>query len=122
MSWLQEELRMIHERQKASKILEELIEYLIRNGANHIEMSLSFQPDYVKIHVEGDCPVKPANFHVLHDLLNAPRRPELDGYYYELLGSSVRQGEMKLLGSLVDRAETEYEKGRLSITVYRSFN
>ena len=112
---------MDRERQKASKILEELIDYLFRNKVNDMNMSLNYREDHVRIHIEGICPEKPADFQELHDLLNAPRRPELEGYYYELLGSSVRHGELKLLGSLINQADMSYENGRLSITVFRKF-
>lgn len=48
-------------------------------------------------------------------MLNATSRPELEEYYYELLGSN----ELKLLGSLIDRAEMSFEDKQLCIKVYR---
>jgi hypothetical protein len=110
---------VIDERQKASKILEELLDYFFRNGVTDLNMSLNFQGDQVRIHVSGPCEKEPDDFNELHDLLNATRRPELEGYYYELLGSSVGYGELKLLGSLIDHAETQYEDQILSVTAYR---
>lgn len=45
---------MIDERQKASKILEELLDYFFRNGVTDLNMSLNFQGDQVRIHVFQD--------------------------------------------------------------------
>lgn len=85
-------------------------------------MSLNYQKDLLSIKIEGSCEKKPGNFQELYDLLNAARRPELEGYYYELLGSSVGRGELKLLGTLIDRADMSFENNRLSIAVYRLMN
>lgn len=113
---------MSKERQKASKILEELIDYFFRQKANRLTMSLDYEKDQTRVHVEGMCENKPEDFQEFEELMNAPRRPELEGYYYELLGSSSSHGELKLLGSLIDRAQMSYEDQKLSITVYRDKN
>lgn len=110
---------MKNEQLKAIKILEELIDYFFRNGSYDLNMALKYHKDKICIHVEGTCEHRPADFMELYELLNSARRPELEGYYYELLGSSVGNGELKLLGSLIDRADMSYENNLLSVTVFR---
>lgn len=103
------------EQQKISKILEELIDYFFRNKSFDLKMALNYKEDHYSIEIEGPCEKKPSNYQELYDLLNATIRPELEEYYYELLGSD----ELKLLGSLIDRAEMSFDNKRLCIKVYR---
>lgn len=110
---------MYREKNKATKILEELIDYFLRNELNEMNMRLHLGEDELMVHIDGPCPEKPPDYDELYDFLNEPRRPELEEYYFELLGGNVRHEELKLLGSMVDRAEMSYEKGQLTITVYR---
>ncbi len=111
---------MYTERSKASKILEELIDYFFRNQINQMSMTLDYSEAETRIHIEGPCPEKPEDFERLYELLNEPRRPELEDYYYELLGGSVRHEELALLGSLIDKADMSYADQHLAITVYRN--
>jgi hypothetical protein len=104
------------EQQKIGKILEELINYFFRNKSFDLKIDLNYQEDKLCIKLEGECQEKPKDYQELYNLLNSTTRPELEEYYYELLGSN----ELKLLGSLIDSAEMSYQDKRLCIKVYRN--
>jgi hypothetical protein len=106
------------EQQKIGKILEELINYFFRNKSYDLKIDLNYQEDKLCIKVVGECQEKPNDYQELYDLLNSTTRPELEEYYYELLGSN----ELKLLGSLIDCAEMSYLDKQLCIKVYRDID
>src|SRR5690554_5372929 len=113
------EVIMPTEKNKAGKILNELVDYFFRHEIHHMEMSLHYTKEEIVVHIEGDCDRKPENYDELYRLLNEERRPELEEYYYSLLGGDFKREALSLLGSLIDRAEMSYEMNKLSITVYR---
>ncbi|SHE50520.1 hypothetical protein [Alkalibacter saccharofermentans] len=107
------------EKMKATKILEELIDYFFRNNVTNMKIALDFESNEIIVHVKGSCPQKPDDFDELYDVLNSPRQPEIEEYYFELLGGNDRREELGLLGSLVDSALMSYENGMMSIKVTR---
>lgn len=110
---------MAKEKNKASKILSELVDYFFRNKIYQIKMSLVYTDEETIIHIEGPCPNKPEDYDDLNELLNEERRPELEEYYYGLLGGNYKRDELSLLASIIDKADMFYENNQLSITIYR---
>ncbi|MEN1759203.1 hypothetical protein AAIG11_01835 [Anoxynatronum sibiricum] len=110
---------MTSERMKTIKMLEELIGYFFRNNINDVQMDLHYGETECKIMLEGTCLSRPADLDQLNELLNTPRQPELEEYYWGLLGGNDTRQELNLLGSLVDCADVSYDLQKLSITVFR---
>ena len=110
---------MTSERLKSIKMLEELIGYFFRHQINDLQMDLHYGDTECRIMLEGTCPSRPADLEQLNELLNAPRQPELEEYYWGLLGGNDTRQELNLLGSLVDCADVSYNLQKLSITVHR---
>ena len=107
------------EKNKATKILSELIDYFFRNKIHKINMSLEYSKSATIIRLDGPCTHKPDDYDDLFEVFNEERRPELEEYYYSLLGGDFKRDEINLLGSMIDKAEMSYEDNHLSITVYR---
>ena len=110
---------MTNERMKAIKILEELIGYFFNHQINDIQMDLHYGETEFKIMLEGTCPSRPADLDFFSDLLNTPRQPELEEYYWGLLGGNDSRQELNLLASLVDCGEVSFDHQKLSVIVYR---
>lgn len=51
--------------------------------------------------------------------LNRPRQEELEDYYWNLVGSVDSSEQMDLVSMLIDSANVELDKGKLTIQVYR---
>lgn len=108
------------EKNKAAKILSELVDYFFRNKIYKINMSLEYSKSGTVIHIDGPCTQKPGDYNDIFEVFNEERRPELEEYYYSLLGGDFKRDELNLLGSMIDKAEMSYENNHLSITVYRN--
>ena len=110
---------MATEKNKASKILSELVDYFFRNKIYKINMSLEYSAKETIIHIEGACSKKPEDYDDLYEVFNEERRPELEEYYYSLLGGDFKRDELNLLGSMINKADMSYQNNLLSITVFR---
>ena len=110
---------MATEKNKASKILDELVDYFFRNKIYQMNITLDYSAKEIIVHLDGPCKEKPSDYDNLFEILNEERRPELEEYYYGLLGGDFNREELNLLGSMIDKAEMSYEDNHLSITVYR---
>jgi hypothetical protein len=110
---------MATEKNKASKILSELVDYFLRNKIYQINMSLEYSAKGTIIHLDGPSSKKPEDYDELYEIFNEDRRPEFDEYYYSLLGGDIKRDELNLLGSMINKAEMSYQDNILSITVYR---
>ncbi len=111
---------MTKERNKAVKILVELIGYFFGNDISSIDMNLTYNVSGFNIHLRGNCECEPEELEKLNETLNAPRQNELEEYYWGLLGSSNSKQELYLLGSLVDSGKVEYNDGILEVSVERT--
>jgi len=111
---------MKHEVKKISKILDELITFSFNHGTNKMHIEIEDHNEYFKIELQSnniDCNDKRVN--LLDDLLNCPRQPEIEEYYWELTGECDRDTELSLVGIMVDKAEVEFKGSALRITLYR---
>jgi hypothetical protein len=110
---------MLHESNKALRMLHELINYFLNHGMKELEMHLSIQADQTCMKVSGMCETMPLDFEDTINILNKPRLAEVEEYYWRLLGGDKQKNEVHLLGVLVDEVNTEYLNQRLSIELIR---
>lgn len=109
---------MTNERMKTIKVVDELIAYFFSHKVNELSIDVHYGREQVKIMLQGKCPERPDDLSQLDEVLNAPRQEELEDYYWSLLGESITQHELNLLGSLVDSGDVLYENGKLFIAVH----
>ena len=111
----------MHNRLRSVKILEEVIGYFIHHEIDHMDIKFFADQDKMDITVSGEIKTPPKDLVYLEDLLNEPRKPEYEEYYWGLLGASGKRQELRLLGSLVDSGSAACENGILTVNVKRSY-
>jgi len=107
------------ERMKTIKVIDELIAYFFSHQVDSLQVDVHYGQKQVKIMLQGTCVKKPDDLDQLDEVLNTPRRDELEEYYWSLLGESRSYQELNLLGALVDCADVIYENQKLTVTVFR---
>ncbi len=110
---------MSHEYNKAVKMLEEVIQYFISHQMTELEMKLSILNDVSEIVVSGLTKAQPDDLDQVSQSLNTPRQPEVEEYYWRLLGGNNKTEQLHLLGALVDEVKIMYEDYRLTLTLIR---
>lgn len=110
---------MSHEYEKAVKMLQEVIGYFTRHKIMELEMNISMKADHAVISVSGFASSQPDDLKQLDQQLNHPRQPEVEEYYWRLLGSNGKTNQLHLLGALVDQANIMYEDHQLTIQLIR---
>jgi len=108
---------MKNAKRKSAHVLQELVAYAQRHGMDDLNIHLTNSSHGFDIELEGAVSCKPDDLETLNQALNAPRQPELEGYYYELLGSGRDGREFQLIGAMVEHAEVTCEQGCLRIHV-----
>lgn len=104
---------------KARHIADELIGYFLRHGICDIKLQLKFCEIDTRVIVEGVCLEKVKDLDKAVRLMNLERRPEIEEEYENLLGSSIGDNALGLLGSMVDKATYRYEGNKLILEVVR---
>lgn len=104
---------------KTIKVIDELIAYFFSHHVDSMQIDIHYGKKQVKVMLQGTCENKPEDLDQLDEVLNAPRRDELEDYYWSLLGESRSKQELNLLGALVDCADVFYENQKLFVTVFR---
>lgn len=107
-------------RNRSIKILEEIVAYFLHHQILDLDIRFNSGAEVLEISASGLAPYRPEDLDHLESLLNEPRRPEFEDYYWGLLGTSSNRNELRLLGSLVDWGHTSFENGRLTIQVKRT--
>ena len=108
-------------RYRSIKILEEVIGYFIHHKIDHMDIQFFADDEKMDITVSGASVIPPIDLENLEILLNEPRKPEYEEYYWSLLDASGKRQELRLLGSLVDSGSAKFEDGILTIHVKRTF-
>jgi hypothetical protein len=110
---------MLHESNKALRMLHELINYFLNHHMKMLDMELSIEEHQTRMKVSGTCEVLPDDLEETIAILNKPRQAEVEEYYWRLLGGDKQKNEVHLLAVLVDEVKTDYINKRLSIELIR---
>lgn len=106
---------------RSVKILEEVLGYFLHHGVEKLDITFFSDESKLAITVSGSTEYEPHDFHQLIKVLNEPRKPEYEEYYWSLLGASSKRQELHLLGSLVDCGAGTYKDNILTIHVEREY-
>lgn len=108
-------------RMRSVKILEELLGYFLHHGIEKLDISFFSDEKTLEITVQGTTTTPPEDLPHLTKLLNEPRKPEYEEYYWSLLGATGKRQEFQLLGALVDEGDATFRENLLSIHVKRTY-
>lgn len=112
---------MNKEREKASKIVELLMEYYINNEYTHINLDIEIGEDNTKIVTEGTLNKENLDIKELETILSNPRVNEYD-IYFEGLNVDTKQEDISVLGYLIDDFNIELVDNTLLIEINRRHN
>ncbi|MBP1045618.1 hypothetical protein I6N96_04960 [Enterococcus sp. BWM-S5] len=110
----------MQEREKAKRIIDELLTYFFSNDIEDIRIGLDFTDEGFYIEMQGKIDEEPTDVLHLLELLNTPRDPSIESYYDELLGITHHEEEdYHLLGLMIDEAEITFDSSIFDIKVFR---
>ncbi|MBL1224441.1 hypothetical protein [Enterococcus sp. BWR-S5] len=110
----------MQEREKAKRIIDELLTYFFSNDIEDIRIGLDFVEEGFYIEMQGKIDEEPSDVLHLLELLNTPRDPSIESYYDELLGITHHEEEdYHLLGLMIDEAEITFDSSIFDIKVFR---
>ncbi|HZK32947.1 MAG TPA: hypothetical protein VFC60_00475 [Tissierellaceae bacterium] len=111
---------MKYKREKLIKIMNELVNFCLHINMSELIINFKSDKDWGEVSVEGYCANPPMDrLENLEYILNSPRQPELEGYYWNLLGDGHGRQELEMVGTLVDSGSISYEDNILKISVKR---
>lgn len=111
---------MNNEQSKAVKMLDETIIYFLNHGMSDLEISLSLKGNKTSVSVSAYTKKQPEDLDEVSESLLNPRQPEVEEYYWRLLGTNNKNNQLHLLGALVDDAKIMYEESKLTIQLIRT--
>jgi hypothetical protein len=112
---------LTNEKNKASKILSELVSYFFTNNVYDIDINVNYTSSKLIIKLSGKSETEPKGLDKLNEILQSSRQTELEEYYWGLLGTNNSKQELYLLGSLVDNGEVKYSNNTLELEIVRKF-
>ena len=110
---------MLSEKNKATRIMKEIISYFLDNRLNDFELKFHIDDEVFKLEITAPADAKPNSFKKLLEDLDTERQIEIDEYYNALLGSHCHEHDYSFLGKSIDHAEGSYENGILSLAIWR---
>lgn len=110
---------MLAEKNKATRIMKEIVSYFLDNELN--DFDLKFQINEKEFHLTISAPAQqqPDSFDKLLQDLETERQIEIDEYYNALIGSNCYQHDYSFLGKAIDHAEGQFENGILTLSIWR---
>lgn len=110
----------MYETEKAKRIIDELLTYLLSNEITEIQVGLEFTDEGFYVEVHGNIEVQPADLGYFSSMLSIPRDPNIEDSYDELLGDHHHEEDnYQLVGMMIDQAEIAYDAPILNIKVFR---
>ena len=106
-------------------VMTELLDYCWSKGMSHPQIDLDLSTSQSVITISGQVPERPSDLEEVIDKLDAPRQPEFEDYYIDLLGLQDDQFHTDIIAALINEVEAEFVSedgstdGQLSMTVRR---
>ena len=112
---------MKHNKQKVSKIVDELMTFCFSVGATDISINIKENAEGFKIFLKSNfaksCRAKATE---LCKLLKCSKREEMEEYYWYLAGDSDVETELSLVGMMIDDCKIDFIKDdNIEITLFR---
>lgn len=112
---------MYTEHDKAKRIISEVMGYFIETDVDDFSVAIHLGDECLILDIEAECEQEPDDFQSFLKDLNVPREIEIDEYYSQLLGSHANHLDYTLLGKSIDKADGQYENGKLTLKIVRTF-
>jgi hypothetical protein len=109
----------MNESGKALKMLQELMNYFVQRKLLQLTIEFELKPELTRMKVSAPCSQLPEDLERVRALLAEPRKPEMEEYYWQLLGDNHNKSSIELLGLLVDEVKVETPSKGLSVELYR---
>lgn len=111
---------MKHIKKRISKIVDEIMTYLLTIGATNINVNVEDREKDYKITIASDyIPAHKEKIQKLIDGLKSPKQEEMEEYYWELTGESDCGTEFHLVGMMIDKVEIDVKEGNIQLQIYR---
>lgn len=104
---------MRHLRQRNIKIINELMNFLIKIGCENIH--LDYHMGNHNLYLDFHCLIESLDekyIKTMKTLLNVPRRHDMEEYYWELTGDDDLDTELSLVGMMIDEVSISYENNK----------
>ncbi len=112
---------MRHVRRRISKMVDELINYMLSIEASDININISEIDNFYVISLKSNFSEEKSNkIEKLVKALNSPKTEEIEEYYWELAGESETGTELYLLAMMVDKSEIHIVGNTLDLKLYKS--
>lgn len=110
---------MITEKNKATRIMKELIGYFLAHQYYQFDVSFHLDDDKFELAISTPSDDVPTHFdHLLSDLC-LEREVETDEYFNALLGGHSADHDYTLLGKAIDEANITLSEGVLTLQICR---
>ena len=107
--------------EKNLRIINEIMTYLHKLGANDINVTFHTEDNASSFLMWGHIKeIDDIELYNLKKILNTNRQHEVEEYYWNLGGECELEGELSLVGMMIDKAEISYNDSILSIKIYRA--
>ncbi len=111
---------MKYQFEKNLKIINELMTYLHKLGSKDINVRLEKNNSSTLFLIWGEIDnISSDELDNLSTILNTDRQHEIEEYYWNLGGESESDGELSLVGMMIDKAEITYLNNILTFKIYR---
>lgn len=112
---------MQHEVKKVTLIMNELMNLMLRNGADNIDINIKRHGDISEVTlIQRQCKYPEDMVESIRYDLNTQRQCEMEGYYWQLVGDDEPSEELHLVGAMIDEAVVEMRNNDLYIHITRS--
>ena len=106
--------------EKKIRILDDLLYYCHSIGATDYGVNIRIEPGAVTFEVH--CPIESISEEELlmvTETLNRPRQREVEQLCWGMAGEGEQEGNLDMVGIMIDEAEVSYEDGILNIIARR---
>lgn len=111
---------MKDQSKKISRIISELSTYYLEKNPTNLTICVDNLDDHFKITFKvHDVECSQAENERILEILNEPRQPATEAYYWTLSGESSRDSELSLIGMMIDEAEMSCDGSCLLVELYR---
>ncbi|MFO7776631.1 MAG: hypothetical protein R6W89_12615 [Candidatus Hydrogenedentota bacterium] len=113
---------MRYEVKKLSKIIDEVVTYFVyvlecpQFELNYTLTDAAYTLDFT---FQG-AGITPSTLHQLRAHLRGHRQPELEDYYWQLMGNTEEAGALGLVSMMVDEAKLEHEGETIRLSLRRN--
>lgn len=107
--------------EKNLKIINELMTYLYKLGSKNIQVNLHRNDDKTSFIISGELGIiDDRELNRLKEILSIPRQHEVEEYYWHLGGESDTEGELSLVGMMIDNVNISYSNNILKLEIQRN--